>query len=270
MSIFKLGHKTKMPTLEQNLLLIQQIHQDFYNQQHLLKTDLPVLIKEQKQLIKNNSQIVEQQKSLLRLGFNQSKTTLALEKIVNANKEAEAVLAKMEITLEALKIFNREYPKLKCITISQVVKLCKKYGFICGPVNAYIGTIPEENIAEMSKIEISNNYKLGGFGNYRWNSNRNKTNGQFYNAYSTEYASAPLEIIAPKNEFNLSNLDFKDNYFLQEKIKPVVYDDPIVLQPVVYEGYKYYLILTAWGPEASDPLVQKQSNNLNNQLNENN
>ena len=257
MSIFKLGYKTKLPTLTQNLLLIQQIHQDFYNQQHLLKTELPTLIVEQQQLINNNSKIVEQQENLIKLGFNQSKTTLALEKIVKANNEAKIALANMEMTLEALKFFNKEYPKLKCITISQVVKLCKKYGFVCGPVNAYIGTIPEENITEMSETFISNNSKLGGFGNYRGNSNKSRYNGQFYNSVDTDYHSAPLEIVAPKNEFNLSNLDFKDNYFLQEKIKPVVYDDPIVLQPVVYNGYKYYLILTAWGPEALDPLVQK-------------
>ena len=52
---------------------------------------------------------------------------------------------------------------------------------------------------------------------------------------------------------DISGLELKEGYKLEKKFIP----DPVVLQPV--KGG--YLILTAWGDEASDPIVINEINN---------
>ena len=253
--------KTRMPTLAENLALIRQIHLDFYNQENQLKQDLPTLIKEQKQLVDSSASAAVKYSKLQSLGFNQSKTTQSLQKVMEDNEEYAKVLRNMEVTLKALNFFKQAYPDCKFLTPNQVVKLCKKYGFVCGPVTFYTGMIPDENMAElMEKVQhISDSVKFGTLTHPRFFNNAKRSNGEYRSASNYDGNSAPLEIIAPLKEFDLESLAFKDQYFLEEKIKPIpiVADDPIVLQPVVYDGYKYYLIMTAWGDEANDPLVKQ-------------
>lgn len=62
-----------------------------------------------------------------------------------------------------------------------------------------------------------------------------------------------LKICAPIKDMDISGLELDKGYKLIKKHIP----DPVVLQPV--KGG--YLILTAWGDEASDPLVVNEINN---------
>lgn len=61
-----------------------------------------------------------------------------------------------------------------------------------------------------------------------------------------------LQICAPVKDMDITNLTLKDGYKLERHVP-----DPVVLQPV--KGG--YLIITAWGDEASDPLVVNETNN---------
>ncbi|MFA7289591.1 MAG: hypothetical protein WC055_12010 [Melioribacteraceae bacterium] len=67
---------------------------------------------------------------------------------------------------------------------------------------------------------------------------------------------APLEIVAPLSDFNTDGMELKD--FTLSKIE---IPDPIVLKPVFHGNKKHYLIVTAWGLEASDELVVNQKFN---------
>jgi len=62
-----------------------------------------------------------------------------------------------------------------------------------------------------------------------------------------------FRICAPKSDFNTMGYEVREGYKL-------VYD-PIVLQPVEYNGIKGNLIITAWGDEASDEIVVNQTMN---------
>lgn len=68
-----------------------------------------------------------------------------------------------------------------------------------------------------------------------------------------EYEQPAFKICAPKEDFNTIGWEVRDGYRL-------VYD-PIVLQPVSKEGQDGYLIITAWGDEASDEIVVNEINN---------
>jgi hypothetical protein len=73
----------------------------------------------------------------------------------------------------------------------------------------------------------------------------------------TKEKECPLEIAAPLSDFDTKNMELK-NFQLTEIHIP----DPVVLKPVYFEGVgKCYLIVTAWGLEASDDLVVNQKMN---------
>ncbi len=54
----------------------------------------------------------------------------------------------------------------------------------------------------------------------------------------------------------MTNMEVKD-FKLTEREIP----DPVVLQPVFFKNKKHYLIVTAWGDEASDDLVKNHNHN---------
>jgi hypothetical protein len=66
----------------------------------------------------------------------------------------------------------------------------------------------------------------------------------------TSYNKCPLEIAAPLKDFDMKNMEVK-NY----KVSEIEIPDPVVLKPVLFNKQKFYLIVTAWGEEASDELV---------------
>jgi len=75
-----------------------------------------------------------------------------------------------------------------------------------------------------------------------------------YGKFAEVFKESPkLQICAPIKDMDTSGLEIIDGYKLIKKYIP----DPVVLQPV--RGG--YLILTAWGDEASDPIVVNEINN---------
>jgi hypothetical protein len=70
------------------------------------------------------------------------------------------------------------------------------------------------------------------------------------------YFPKSFSIVAPQKDFDMRYHTVSDNKLVR---KPV--PDPVVLQPVMYDKEEYYLIVTAWGDEASDELVVNEKMN---------
>ncbi len=68
----------------------------------------------------------------------------------------------------------------------------------------------------------------------------------------------PLEIAAPKCDFSMKGMEVVDGKLTEKAIE---IPDPVVLQPVHFRGKKHYLIVSAWGLEASDELVVNEKMN---------
>ncbi len=71
------------------------------------------------------------------------------------------------------------------------------------------------------------------------------------------FEKSPVEIAAPLDEMDMGDSEIK-NFKIARHIK---IPDPIVLEPVIFQNKKYYLIQTAWGLEASDELVVNEKYN---------
>jgi hypothetical protein len=63
-------------------------------------------------------------------------------------------------------------------------------------------------------------------------------------------------IAAPLKDFDTNGMEVEKFKLIEKKVIPV--PDPVVMQPVLYNNIEYYLIVTAWGEEASDVDVVNQ------------
>lgn len=185
------------------------------------------------------------------------------------------------------------YPNNKFITEKQVEKICSKYNLVCAPIDRYIGFVPDvklksieafrtyfghsdkrEQIAESvdwwsiadNKIKGEIEHEFGGkipvgcivgSSNTKW---LQKKNGEKFseNVWVRSYKTVDTDslfICAPQREMKLSGLKKVGSLFARVIVKH--FPDPVVLQPV--NGG--YLIVTAWGDEASDEIVVNEKMN---------
>ncbi len=186
------------------------------------------------------------------LGFKQASQVVELKPLIQ-----KAELSKEQINLVAY--YKREYSLNKFITEEQVKTICHKYNLVHGDVDRFKGFVPEKNLREIENFKLKEN-DFQYFRNHRFSNNDSIISKKTYeylknsnDSYSVYKKEINLSICAPIKDMNTSGLELSEGYKLQAKIIP----DPVVLQSV--KGG--YLILTAWGDEASDPIV------VNNKMN---
>lgn len=175
----------------------------------------------------------------------------------------------------AINYFSQKYPHYKFITEGSVIRICEKYGLIYGSAKKYIGDIPDKNIEDIANFKIDEcdeAWYIRYFGRYRDGSayltqkpdfeideyGRDKSDIENARKSNCTYERSAFEIAAPKEYFQLSKDDTIENNQIITKIQ---IPDPVVLCPVMYGSEKYYLIVTAWGNEASDKAVVNQKMN---------
>lgn len=211
------------------------------------------------------------------LGFKQASQVTELKPILQ-----KAQLSKGQI--ELLSYYQRNYPLNKFITEEQVKIICHKYNLVCGDVDRFKGFVPEKNLREIEGFKLKDSEQglvelvntcvtdvsLGFYNESDLSDRLYLSSPQDENEELVVKAMAlgvrrdhvyiqrsdkknTLKICAPVKDMDISGLELVEGYKLQKKHIP----DPVVLQPV--KGG--YLILTAWGDEASDELVVNQKMN---------
>ena len=161
--------------------------------------------------------------NLIKLGFNN-------EKNIKEHKEEIQKIEESKKTKQIIEHYSFKYPFNKFINEDSVVRICQKYGLLLTNVDRFIGGIPEKNQKEIINFKVD---KI-----------------DFSHSYSkeSEYVNGTsLLIIATKDQLNMNSARVQGH-----KLVDIVKEDPIVLQPVK----NGYLIVSAWGVEASDKEVQ--------------
>lgn len=250
--------------------IIEEIHNSFYTEVDKLLAESKI----SKSLDTDKQDLIDKCTRLKNLGFTNTKEVKEAEleikriealKIENENKTS---------LIQAINYFSFKYPHYKFITEDSVKKICEKYNLIYGTIDRYIGTVPSKNLKQMEDFYIKDVDKAAisyseifGMGRiidikYHSVSDMNKvgnTNQRYNHGFggSIDHNEiCPLEIAAPLSDFNMEKYEVK-NF----KLSKIEIPDPVVLQPVVYNNQKYYLIVTAWGLESEDELVVNQNNN---------
>lgn len=194
-----------------------------------------------------------------------------------------------ELNANIVNKYKQKYSQYKFIFKDQVRKICKKYGLLCGKASLYKGDIPLKNLKEIEsfKVQPADRYYLKQY-NWQWGNNtvenlltgspsviseeehtRNRGGFEYVavgpkdstvSAYmeclevQTRYLRSkvdytveeiPFFICAPKSDMKIEGYK-TEGVFLKREIP-----DPIVLH-YVKDGF---LIVTKWGIEGDDPIV---------------
>lgn len=254
--------------------VIQEIHDTFYTEVDRILSEAKI----SKSLDTDKQHLIDKCKRLKALGFTSTQEV----------REAEAEITRLDLIkkeneakkkiVKAVNYFTEKYPNYKFITEESVIKICDKYNLYHGPINKYIGTVPDVNLKHIEDFTVFENDKCFkyekrfmptlqpyySFDNEDWNLSERKMisleehiakkKDIMYNKDGYEINErCPLEIAAPLKDFNMTGMETKGR-----KISKVEILDPIVLHPVFFAGSKHYLIVTAWGLEASNELIVNQ------------
>ena len=250
--------------------IIQEIHDTFY-------TEVDRLLNEAKISVSNETtkqELIDKCKRLKALGFTNTKEVQEAQIEINRLNEISQINETKDRLIRAINYFSVKYPNYKFITEDSVKKICEKYNLVYGAINKYIGTVPDKNLKQIEEFKISDDDKCYferathwqfGEAYFKFQSfQRQQKEIEFTNRYGrisasgyrTDFGLCSLEIAAPLKDFNMTQAEVK-NF----KISNIHIPDPVVLQPVIFEEVKHYLIVCAWGLESSDELV------VNNKMN---
>jgi hypothetical protein len=231
--------------------IVEQIHHEFNTEgERLLEMAKEILSFEHND---------DKAKRLRSLGFGAVKEVEKADKILKQKRNANAIAAQVQY-------FLQHYPQNRFINEDGVKRICEKYGLLCADVSKYIGTVPDDKLMEIENFKLRQEdvvYKkiyfsgistietiiskkeyddfYGGYGPNGYQSNSHNIMN-----YSREDTSSKLLICAPVKDFKLDAYENVDGYKIKREIP-----DPVVLKPVTGG----YLIVAAWGPEASDEEV---------------
>ena len=217
--------------------IVQEIHNEFNTAADKLLKEANITLETTR--IDNENKI----KLLNKFGFRQVSEVKEAEKksdLINISKEQSELINKYKLN----------YPLNKFITEKQVKAICRKYNLICGEVSKYKGFVPEKNLLEISnfkgiKEEDITYYEHSGKGKKEISKDEYDSYYSSYSMFVNYVKGDVLSICAPVKDMDTRGMKIVDGYKLQN------IPDPVVLHPI--KGG--YLILTAWGDEASDPNV---------------
>lgn len=211
--------------------------------------------------------------ALKSLGFINNPDVIEVERLEKENDDRLKTIKANDLTLEGYNHFRAKYPLHKIIFKETLEKVCKKYGLGYAAVRQFTGAIPKKNIDDMMRVKIDSHDRavlcdnnFSGDPPSQFEIERSEKRLEFSNRqlYCKRYCGvkddkvvwSPLVIAAPPDQF-LDCVGKKPDGKME--FKPMKNEDPIVMQPLSYGDKNiYFLILTAWGPEASDPEIANE------------
>lgn len=187
------------------------------------------------------------------LGFNQAKQ-------VDETKTAIRQIELSKTDVDLIMYYKRKYPLNKFITEEQVKTICFKYGLVCGEVSRFKGFLPEKNLNEIERFRVDKKdarksaWSIGTYSSYIGQEldDDGEQAIKWETLFKKEEREMSLRICAPLKDMDTKGMKLVDGY----KLKPHI-PDPVVLKAVTGG----WLIVTAWGDEASDPIVVNEINN---------
>jgi len=250
--------------------LVAEIHETFNTEVDRLLLEAGIL----KPLPDTDKALLTKADRLQNLGFNNTIETKEASKQRSVLNEVEKDNGAKNELKKTIKYFSQKYPLYKFITEDSVVKICKKYNLIYGDVSRYVGDVPDKNLTDIENFKLEdtdelwieeymNHMGMSRSSDLRYITATEAEEKSRYDRMSMpstvhySYNKARMEIAAPLKDFNTEGMEI-ENFKLNRKIE---IPDPVVLYPVLYKGKKHYLIITAWGEEASDELVVNQKFN---------
>ena len=271
MSIFSLFNIKNSETVIEPLAnkpmheFVKEIHDAFENE--LENILVAANIKES--LEELNESLLKKSTQLRSLGFINTPEVLEINELIKLNEVSIKENKEKDELIEGINYFRQKYPLYKIITLESLDELCKKYQLGYAAIRAYKGTVPQKNIDVLLNCKINDRDKAiihyyyasdnkepkkylhdNDLARYEHALKFESSQGYVKSHYGGKHVIfSPLVIAAPPNDFT-DSMQKTERFGKLQPIKNL--EDPIVMQPVSYLDKIYMLIITAWGPEASD------------------
>lgn len=267
--------------------VVKDIHNEFnIAGERLLQESLAILKQEEKKDLRKGE-------LLNSAGFINSVQSGEFAKSIEVSENARFVAS-------IVTKYKQMFPCHKFIKNDDVLKINKKYNLNIAETEDFIGFVPQKNLDDIHSfknnhklvnkryfIESIDIFKMALWISFAKNKFQNYLKSINYTvvaeskrhaeslvygicakfsntSHNSEYISIHGITFSEKGPFVICapNKDFKKQTVFQQLLNPVAtkfntVPDPIVLYPVEHG----YIIVTAWGDEASDPLVINENNN---------
>lgn len=233
----KLFTKTRMmATVVDTNEIDRQIHSDIYSAGDRLLVEANNILSRQ---ATEESLLGE---TIGRMGFHQAKN-------IALYASQESLAQRSLILKNTILKYKERYPLYKFIDLITVKNICKKYGLVLGSPHRFTGEIPLKNQREIADFRVHGADAWSYEPQTGWSSEKWGKPSKSYEQNDALVAGRDLWVVAPISQFDMQGVKIMDH--------AIVSKDPIVLQPV--EGG--FLIVTAWGAEASDPAIVNENHN---------
>lgn len=274
--LFKTDKKPEVSTKE----VVEQIHHEF-------NTAADLLLEEAKKIIAStDKKSADKAQRLLSLGFGNARE-------VSQGMEVIQKISISEKNVKLIEEYQKQYPDYKFLPKESAEAICKKYNLLIARTSRYKGFVPEKNLVDIEnfykKVAVDKDLiltyqgvdyilhdavihdegrythvhktgKIGPFDPTAFQSDYGSMNfygGDHQNIFGLKHlgfiinaklSKGELFIAAPAKDIELNNSSIKD-FKVTDKVE---YPDPVVL----YQVSGGYLIVTAWGDEAEDPIIK--------------
>lgn len=234
--------KLKEPT-PPTVATVKEIHEDFMSvvERHISEEERFL-----KQALEDNRETYERGERLCELGFGGPECNFY---VMHQIRKVE-----LEENLKAKNYFNTKYPKYKFILHKDLLSLCDKYGLFCSDAKQFVAEIPEKNLVEIEKAK--NEVKAEDMGHLSHQGTGFYSVLQLEEEEMTSAGIAPFRVVANLECFS----EWAQQSLKKQRVASTI-PDPIVLMPVANGRHAGYLIVTAWGDEASLPEVVNEKMN---------
>lgn len=248
---------------------VLEIHQEMYTASDKLYSEAEALLAKEI----NDDKV----KRLKKLGFSNAGE---VKEITNLQRSKQSAQSNMDTILK----YRRKYPLNKVVDEGTIQRVCEKYGLVMGKIFQFTGFVPESKLTEIENFQIEKEdkgYEILIRGSFvsgprritydehinviRQNVEAEAQANRYMNdpsriVSSAMYFTPPITYAAPQQIMApVKDMKFEGHHLEGHKLVQNQAPDPIVLQPLSEEGF--YMIVTAWGPEASDPEVVNEINN---------
>lgn len=228
--------------------LLKEIHTSFHTSGERLVNEARALLE-----TATSNNMDKRHDLLLEAGFSSSEVVKQIKDIKHRTTEAQDIMA----------CYNNMQGMYKVITLQEIVNITEKYKLCMGKNAFYKGDVPDKNLQDILRFKKQVDGKIN-------------------------FNSQSMRICAFQNDFtDNAEFDVKEGVKVK-KFTLIERKDPIVLYPCrgtvsynrnstilgnrsVWEdrteqheetiNEKYWYVVTAWGPEASDPKIINQKFN---------
>lgn len=251
MNLFKRATKAIRPYIAPAEGVVAEIHREFNMSSEI------ALAEAQRIIAGTNLPKTDKASRLAKIGF------VGVKDVEDRQMLSSNLAQSIEQSRIILK-YKESYPLHKFIFQKDIERICKKYGLVYGGIDLYQGFVPEQNLAEIEAFaprseDIAYFRQLRSSNGERFRWERITKTDYSHESHSPHWVNwdyregENLKICAPLKDMKIDARTVIEEGFLIVEHIP----DPVVIYPVKEGG----IILTAWGEEASDPLVVNEINN---------